>query len=394
MQHYHYLIVGGGMTADAAVQGIREVDQHGPIGLVSAESDPPYERPPLTKGLWKDKPFESIWRKTQQYGAQLHLGRNVQKLDIWRRQATDHQGDHYTFEKLLLATGGRPRQLPFGDNCILYYRTAADYRRLRTMANNGRRLAVLGGGFIGSEIAAALAMNGKDVLMLFPGPGIGARVYPPELSEFLTRFYREKGVEVMPGETAMTLTRRGERLLLKTIRGRTLEVDGVVAGLGIDPNTDLAEQAGLRVENGIVVDEFLRTSHPHIYAAGDVAAFYNPALRQRLRVEHEDNANTMGRSAGRNIAGNESRYDHLPFFYSDLFELGYEAVGRIDSRLPAVADWQEPFRQGVIYYHRDGQVQGVLLWNVYGQVEAARHLIAGHHQFQPRELNAALLKAA
>lgn len=394
MHHYNYLIIGGGMTADAAVQGIREVDRHSTIGVVGAEADLPYDRPPLTKGLWKDKPLESIWRKTREHEAELHLGRQVQKLDMWRRQVTDDQGEHYGFHKLLLATGGRPRRLPFGDQDILYYRTLADYRRLRALAEHGRRFAVIGGGFIGSEIAAALAMNGKSVFMLFPGRGIGARLYPPKLSDFLTGFYRDKGVEVMPGESVSAIERRGTRLHLQTNRQRKFEVDGVVAGIGIEPNVELAEQAGLRVENGIVVDEFLRTSHPDIYAAGDVAAFYNPALRRRLRVEHEDNANTMGRMVGRNMAGNELRYLHLPFFYSDLFELGYEAVGRIDSRLSTVADWKEPFREGVIYYHRDGQIRGVMLWNVWGQVEAARHLIAGHHQFQPKELNTELLKAA
>lgn len=394
MHHYNYLIVGGGMTADAAVQGIREVDRHSTIGVVGAEADLPYDRPPLTKGLWKDKPLESIWRKTREHEAELHLGRQVQKLDMWRRQVTDDQGEHYGFDKLLLATGGRPRRLPFGDQDILYYRTLADYRRLRALAEHGRRFAVIGGGFIGSEIAAALAMNGKSVIMLFPGRGIGARLYPPELSDFLTGFYRDKGVEVAAGESVSAIERRGTRLHLQTNRQRKFEVDGVVAGIGIEPNVELAKQAGLRVENGIVVDEFLRTSHPDIYAAGDVAAFYNPALRRRMRVEHEDNANTMGRWVGRNMAGNELRYLHLPFFYSDLFELGYEAVGRIDSRLPTVADWKEPFREGVIYYHRDGQIRGVMLWNVWGQVEAARHLIAGHHQFQPKELNAELLKAA
>ncbi len=394
MHHYNYLIVGGGMTADAAVQGIREVDRHSTIGVISEEPDPPYDRPPLTKGLWKDKPLESIWRKTGEHEAELHLGRRIEELDMWHRQAMDKEGRHYHYDKLLLATGGRPKRLPFGNGAIMYYRTVADYRRLRALADKGRRFAVIGGGFIGSEIAAALAINGKEVIMLFPGGGIGSSMFPGELSDFLSSFYRDKGVEVAAGETLLALKKSGGRLVLRTSSGRDLEVDGVVAGIGIEPNTELAEQAGLRVENGIVVDEFLRTSHPDIYAAGDVAAFYNPALRRRLRVEHEDNANTMGRWVGRNMAGNEYRYQHLPFFYSDLFEFGYEAVGRIDSKLATVADWKEPFREGVVYYHRDGQVRGVLLWNVWGQVEAARHLIAEHHQFQPRELNAGLLKAA
>jgi NADPH-dependent 2,4-dienoyl-CoA reductase/sulfur reductase-like enzyme len=155
----------------------------------------------------------------------------------------------------------------------------------------------------------------------------------------------------------------------------------------------LAKQAGLELGNGIVVDEFLRTSHRDIYSAGDVAAFYNPAMDRRLRVEHEDNANTMGRLAGRNMAGEAESYHHLPYFYSDLFELGYEAVGDLDSRLETVADWEEPYHKGVVYYLQQGRVRGILLWNVWGQVDAARDMIASHRQFQPEDLKGLLLAA-
>ena len=164
--------------------------------------------------------------------------------------------------------------------------------------------------------------------------------------------------------------------MVTTGSGQEITADGVVAGLGILPNTELAAQAGLVLENGIVVDEFLRTSNPDIYAAGDVANFYSPLLEKRTRVEHEDNANTMGEMAGRNMAGESAAYHHQPFFYSDLFDLGYEAVGDLDSSLDIVEDWQEPYRKGVVYYLRSGRVRGVLLWNTWGQVSAATELIA------------------
>jgi NADPH-dependent 2,4-dienoyl-CoA reductase/sulfur reductase-like enzyme len=153
---------------------------------------------------------------------------------------------------------------------------------------------------------------------------------------------------------------------------------------------ELAEQAGLRVDNGIVVDEACRTNNPDIYAAGDVANFENRALGTRLRVEHEDNANTMGRTAGLNMAGRATPYRHLPFFYSDLFELGYEAVGDVDARLETVADWKEKFREGVVYYVKDGRVRGVLLWNTWGQVDHARALIAQPGPFKPQDLKGRL----
>ena len=394
MKNYKYLILGGGMTGDSAVSGIREIDSKGSIGLISSESDPPYDRPPLTKGLWKDKPLESVWRQAKKEQVDLLLGRNVISIDARNKTVTDDKNDVYRFEKLLLATGGTPRRLDFGGDDIIYFRTLADYRRLRELTTRGKRFAVIGGGFIGSELAAALAMNHKEVIMVFPGSSICQRMFPADLSQFLNDFYRQKGVDVWNGESATGLERRGAQFVLKTKSGRETTVDGVVAGLGIQPNTDLARMTGLQTGDGIVVDEHLRTSNPDIFAAGDVAYFYNPALDRRLRVEHEDNADTMGKLVGRNMAGSTEPYHHLPFFYSDLFELGYEAVGELDSRLNILADWKEPHREGVVYYQKEGRVRGVLLWNVWGQVDAARELIAARRPFRAEDLKHKLPKAA
>jgi 3-phenylpropionate/trans-cinnamate dioxygenase ferredoxin reductase component len=386
MSHYPYLIIGGGMTAAAAIKGIREIDPTGAIGVIGLESHPPYQRPLLSKGLWKGKPLERAWITIEAQGVDLHLGRTAQALDTAHKRVTDDQGIIYTFDRLLLATGGTPRRFRWGGDDVIYYRTLDDYQRLRALTEQGQRFAVIGGGFIGSEIAAALALNGKDVVMLFPDAGIGEHVFGPDLSAFVTAYYRQHGVEVLAGETAQNLERRGGQIALQTASGRQLLVDGVVAGIGIEPNGRLAQAAGLEVDNGIVVDALLRTSHPDIYAAGDVANFANPALGKRMRVEHEDNANTMGRQAGRSMAGDHAPYDHLPFFYSDLFDLGYEAVGELDARLEIVADWKEPYRQGVLYYLHDGRVRGVLLWNVWEQVDAARRLIAEPGLLQPNDL--------
>lgn len=384
--HYRYLIVGGGMTGSAAVQGIRKEDPQGSIGLFGSESNPPYNRPPLTKGLWKGKPLEKIFRKTDYPGLELRLNEKITSINPDEKCATGADGEIYTYDKLLLATGGTPRQLPFDGQDVLYYRTVEDYKRLRELTGRGNRMVVIGGGFIGSELAAALAMNGEKAVLVFPEQGIGARTFPADLSLFLNEYYREKGVVVMPGTTIQNVERRAGDLMLIPKKGQGIEADIAIAGLGIQPNTELAEKAGLQVSNGITVDEFLRTSQPDIYAAGDVASFYNPALGTRLRVEHEDNANSMGLVAGRNMAGEAVPYDYLPFFYSDLFDLGYEAIGELNSQLEVVADWREPFRKGVLYYLKDGRVRGVLLWNVWNQVDAARRLIAEPGPFKASEL--------
>jgi 3-phenylpropionate/trans-cinnamate dioxygenase ferredoxin reductase subunit len=386
MLHHHYLIVGGGMTADAAIQGIREVDSNGSIGLIGAETERPYNRPPLSKGLWKGKTIDSIWRGTDRTDAVLHLGRTAERVDPAQRQVIDDQGTEYTYDKLLLATGGTPRRFPFGGDRIVYFRTLEDYFALRVLTEQGRRFAVIGGGFIGSEIAAALAMTGKEVVLMLAGKDIGEGLFPPELARFVTDYYRQQGVEVLANSSVTGLDSYGKRCMLRTEPGQTVKADGVVAGIGIEPNTHLAEAAGLKVDGGILVDHELRTSAPDIYAAGDVARFYNPALEKFLRVEHEDNANTMGRAAGRAMAEAPDRYHHLPFFYSDLFDLGYEAVGELDPRLEVVPDWQEACRKGVIYYLHAGRVRGVLLWNVRDQVDAARAVIGEPGPFRPGDL--------
>lgn len=371
---YRYLIVGGGMTADAAVHGIRERDQTGTIAVLCGEKHPPYDRPPLSKKLWTGKPLDIIWRKTAETGAELFLDTRAVSGDVARKTVTDQRGDVYGYEKLLLATGGAPRRLPSADDGVIYFRTVDDYRRLRALADRRAEFVVIGGGFIGSEIAAALAMNGGRVTMAFPDSGIGARFYPPKLSEFLNAYFRDKGVTVLAGETIRAVKKNGDRFTVETASDKPLAADAVVAGIGIELEVGLAQPLGLKVDNGIVVDEALRAA-PDIYAAGDVANFYSAALGVRRRVEHEDNANTMGALAGRNMAGAAEKYDYLPYFYSDLFDLGYEAVGEFGAGMDIVEDWKEPFRKGVVYYLKDGRVRGVLLWNTWGQVDAARALI-------------------
>jgi NADPH-dependent 2,4-dienoyl-CoA reductase/sulfur reductase-like enzyme len=386
MAAFRYLIVGGGMTADAACRGIRDHDADGSIGLFGSEPHHPYARPPLSKALWAGKDESSVFRGTSELGVDVHAGRRIAALDLDARTATDDTGTTHSYDKVLLATGGTPRRLPSGsDDDVIYYRTLDDYRRLRGIAGDGVRVAVIGGGFIGSEVAAALASNGCAVTIVFPDSGIGARLFPEELASFVSDYYREKGVSVL----AERFVERADAGSVTTKDGTRIEADAIVAGLGIVPVTELAEAAGLEVDDGILVDEYGRASgRAEVFAAGDVARFPVSALGGTRRVEHEDHANTHGRAVGANMAGADQQYDHLPFFYSDLFDLGYEAVGDVDSRLDTVAEWAEPNRKGVVaYVDGEGRARGVLLWDVWGKVDSARELIRAGTVVGPSDLD-------
>ncbi|MFH1336950.1 MAG: FAD-dependent oxidoreductase [Candidatus Zixiibacteriota bacterium] len=395
---YTYVIVGGGLAGASAAQEIKERDKSGSILMIGGEKHLPYDRPPLSKKLWfGQKKVEELflhdWSFYDQNQIQLMLGTKVVSLDIKNKAVGDDQGRMYRYEKLLLATGGIPRTLPIpgGDlEGICYYRFLDDYLRIKNEVKEGKSALVVGGGFIGSEIAAALSINKIDITMIFPEPYLVQRIFPDGLGQAIQRHYIQKGIKVLSEDKPISIIRKGSKFLTRTNCGKQIETDLLIVGIGIMPAVDLAVRAGLVTQNGISVNEYLQTSHPDIYAAGDNALFPYKALGQNMRIEHWDNALNQGKWAGRNMTGDRVPYDYMPYFFSDLFEFGYEAVGEIDPRLETFADWQKENDTGVIYYLKDEKIRGAMMCNVWGKVDMARGLIKRGEQVKPENLRGAI----
>jgi len=388
------LIIGGGMTADAAAKGFREIDPDGSIGILSEDVDPPYARPALSKKLWTDPDFD--WSGAEldtagETGAEVRLATRVVSIDPEAHEVTTIDGDRIGYGRLLLATGGRPSAPGFEESeRVLLYRSAADYRRLRAVANGRGHIVVVGGSYIGQEIAAALVQEGVRVTLVLPEDVVGGAVFPASLARNVDTLFREAGVELVTGARATGGREQGEQVTVDLEDGTFLEADAVVVGLGIEPAAALAEDSGIETGDGVLVDEKLRTSAPDVLAAGDVASYPDRILGRR-RIEHVDNATEQGRAAGRNLAGADEPYDHTPFYYSVLFGNRYEAVGTLDATLRTVERWLDGDREGVVYYlDEEGHPVGVLNWNHEGALDDARAVLASQPPLTAEQLSGAL----
>jgi NADPH-dependent 2,4-dienoyl-CoA reductase/sulfur reductase-like enzyme len=388
---YDYVIVGAGMAGDSAARGVREVDPAGSILVIGREPTAPVTRPALTKALWTDPEFtfDQVWLPTgEDTRAELLLGESVIAVDTAARTVTTDADITVGYGALLLATSGHPRPVAGveASGRVIYYRTVRDYERLRDLAGEGRHVVVVGGGYIGTELAAALAQNDTRVTLVFPQTTLTGASFPAALAAHVEQRYADAGVTLLRGSRVAATESGADGVTVTLEDGREIAADGVVVGSGLVVETDLARAAGLEVGDGVVVDAQLRTSDPHVWAAGDVA-HYPDRLLGRTRVEHVDNATTMGTQAGRNLAGAGEEYAHTPFFYSDLFEHGYEAVGRLDASLTTVEDWHaDGFGAGVVYYLDGDAVVGVLLWNVWDATDRAREVIATQRDTAPDAL--------
>ena len=379
------VVVGGGLTGGKAVAGLREAGFEGPVVVYGDEPHPPYERPPLSKsylggGSALDDAFVHGLDWYDAHGVELRLGSRVQELDLAGHRVVTQSGAQ-DFSKLLLATGASPRRLALADRSnapVTYLRTIEDSDRIKSTFREGARIVVVGGGWIGLEVAATARQAGADVTVVeaFELPLL--RVLGPEVAQVFAELHREHGVDLRLGAEVAGIEGQGDRATVRLGDGSTLEADLVVVGIGVLPNPGLAERAGLAVDNGIVVDEHLRTAHPDVYAAGDVAAAWHPVLRERIRVEHWDNAIGQGTLAGRNLAGLDETYDRLPYFYTDQYDLGMEYVGHVGREgYDEVVLQGDPHgtRQFRAFWLRDGVVVAGMHANDWDAMDPIRSVV-------------------
>jgi len=330
------VIVGGGLAAAKTAEGLREGDFEGRIVLVGAELHLPYERPPLSKGyLCGTEELEQAFVHPQgwydDHAVELRLATSVTGLDLDTHAVATDQGP-IGFDRLLLATGSTPRRLQLADDSgasVAYLRTIEDSQRIKSTLRPGHSVTIVGGGWIGLEVAAAARTAGCEVAVLEALDLPLVRVLGPEVAEVFSNLHESHGVDLRTGVSVTGVERDGGRTVVRLADGSSLSADLLVVGVGVTPNTALAQAARLDTDNGIVVDEHLRTSHPDVFAAGDVANAFHPVLGRHLRVEHWDNAIEQGLTAARNMLGGGESYDRLPYFFTDQYDLGIEYVGNV-----------------------------------------------------------------
>jgi len=401
MEDARYVIVGGGLAGFNAIPAIRERDPEGRIILVTDEKERPYDRVPLSKrylqgALSRDGVFLRPQEFYEENHVELATGRRATALRVTAKTLSLADGRELRYEKLLLATGGAPRRLPLPGadlRGIHYLRTLEDSDVLKDAMAHARKLVVVGGGFIGCEVAAAGVMKGLDTTVIEVGPYLLNMAFDEPTGRWVTDYLASKGLKARCGErTAKFLGSDAHVTGVETTGGTTVPADLVVVGVGLAPNTDLAKAGGLQVDNGILVNEHLQTSVPDVYAAGDVARFFAPVFERHLRVEHYDVAVRHGKVAGANMAGADVAFTELPYFFSDMFELRIHVHGTLGDhdRVLLRGDRRLTDQGGFIqFYLKGARIMAYLGVNRKLKEErAAQKLIASRREFpdtQPLE---------
>jgi 3-phenylpropionate/trans-cinnamate dioxygenase ferredoxin reductase component len=378
-----YCIVGGGMAAASAIEGIRSRDPDGAILVLTRENHRPYQRPMLSKELWReDASLERLPVHPDEWYVQqkvdLRLRHEVIEVDAEGRRLWDELGEVIEYEDLLIATGCRPRRLKAigaETSSVRYFRDLEDYLDLERRLDRVQHLTLVGGGFISVEMAATLVARGKEVTLILADEYPLHRLLPRDLGVALVGFLREMGVETVSGDSLEAIEETPELVHARTTIGNELDTQLIIVDQGGEPVVDLAEAAGLAIDDGIVVDEMGRTSDEHVWSAGDVAEFPCLALGQIMRVEGSDHAKMHGFAVGANMAGAGTPYDHIPLKWFRVGDLEFEGVGELWARLDTEILWIEPGREGVVFYLRDDVIRGVLLVNVHERLEWARALV-------------------
>jgi 3-phenylpropionate/trans-cinnamate dioxygenase ferredoxin reductase subunit len=378
-----FVIVGANLAGGRAAFALRKEGFDGRIVLIGAEPDPPYERPPLSKeylraDMAKEKLFIAKPETYEEQSIELRLGVRATRLDATGHAVELENGERIAYDKLLLATGGSPRKAgaPGSDlEAIYYLRTLADSERIGAELQPGRRLTVIGAGFIGAEVAATARMKGLDVSVVEMAPVPLGRALGPEMGGIYADIHRQRGVHLHTGEAIERFegSARVERVVTST--GRSIDCDFVVVGVGIAPATELAEGAGLTIDNGVVVNEYCETSSPDVYACGDVANFFHPVLGERLRVEHWSNAQNQAAIAAKNMLGVREPYVEIPWFWSDQYDLNMQYVGHATSWDEVVLRGDVRERKFTAFYIKGSRLRAALTVNRHRDIRPARELI-------------------
>ncbi len=393
MESVEHVIIGGGLAGGYAVQAIRQRDRESRIILVADEKNLPYDRVPLSKGYLVGKVRrESLILKKQDFYDQnrieVILGHKVTSLDLKAKCVALDDGREFAFNRLLLATGGRPRKLPIpGSDLqgIYYLRTIEDSDTLQVLMSSHRKVVIIGGGFIGCELAAAFISKGLDTTIVEMGSYLLNMALDPDTGRWITDSFAKRGLKmILNAAAARFVGENGCVVAVETKDGQRVSADFVCVGIGIAPNTELAEKAGLKIEQGIVVDAHLQTGSEGVYAAGDVARFYSPLYGRHLRVEHYDVAVKHGRIAGANMTGDSQVFNEPPHFFSFMFDLVCNVYGDLTQPDRIIRRGELNLEKGFLqFYMQERRINAVLSMNrSLEELKAARSLLVSRRSIE------------
>jgi NADPH-dependent 2,4-dienoyl-CoA reductase/sulfur reductase-like enzyme len=380
-----YVVVGGGLAGAKAAETLRAEGFEGRVVVVAEEPELPYERPPLSKGYLlgdaereKARVHEAGWY--EEHAVELRTGTRAVGLDVAEHRLTLDTGEELPYAKLLLATGSSARRLPVPGadlDGVRYLRTLADSDGLKAdLAEGGRQVVIVGAGWIGLEVAAAARSYGNTVTVVEPQPTPLHAVLGPEMGAVFARLHREHGVDLFTDTTVRELRGAGGRVTSVVTDGHAgIPADLVLVGIGAVPNTGLAATAGLEVDNGVVTDHALRTSHPDVVAAGDVASSFHRLYGRHVRVEHWANALNGGPAAARSMLGQDVTYDRVPYFFTDQYDLGMEYSGLAGPGDTVVCRGNPDDGEFIAFWTSEGRVTAAMNVNVWDVTEPLQQLI-------------------